>query len=53
MTTDPRVQAVTFALADPGNELPDFARMRVLGVDMTPFAEIAVKALDAYDGRTM
>lgn len=49
MTIDPRVQAVTFALADPGNGLPDFHRMRVLGLDMRPFAEIAVEALDKWE----
>ena len=46
---DPKVQAVVFALADPSADYPDFIRMRILGLDMTPFAEIAVKAIEKYD----
>lgn len=46
---DERTMAVAFALADPGNGMPEHIRMAVLGLDMRPIAAIAVDALDKHD----
>ena len=47
-----RTQAVVFALAeDKDGVMSPSLRMALLGRDMTPLADIAVKALDDYDER--